>query len=142
MENYQALWKQVSNMTDPIADMIIRIKNALAARHSDVSIPYSRMKQTIAVILEQEGYVAGFEVKSEATQPNLIVKLKYSGRVPAITDVRRLSKPGRRLYASSKQIPRALGGYGITLVSTSSGVMTDKEARKKNLGGELLCQIW
>lgn len=141
MGNYLALWKQVSNMTDPIADMIIRIKNALAARHQDVEIPYSKMKQAIATILESEGYVAGVEVKKDGF-PNLVVKLKYVNRVPAITDVRRLSKPGRRLYASSNQIPRALGGYGITLVSTSAGVMTDAEARKKNVGGELLCQIW
>jgi len=129
-------------MTDPIADMIIRIKNALAARHQDVAIPYSKMKQTIAEILETEGYVTSFEIKTDATMQNLVVRLKYTDKVPAITDVRRLSKPGRRLYASSKQIPRALGGYGITLVSTSSGVMTDKQARKKNVGGELLCQIW
>lgn len=129
-------------MTDPIADMIIRIKNALAARHQEVEIPYSKMKKAIATILESEGYVAGFEVKSDAVEQQLIVKLKYSGRVPAITDVRRLSKPGRRLYATAKQIPRALGGYGITIVSTSAGIMTDKQARQKNAGGELLCQIW
>lgn len=129
-------------MTDPIADMIIRIKNALLARHTEVSIPHSKMKQAIATILETEGYIAGVEVKKDAAQPNLVVKLKYTGKVPAITDVRRLSTPGRRLYASSRNIPRALGGYGITIVSTSSGVMTDKDARKKNAGGELLCQIW
>lgn len=129
-------------MTDPIADMIIRIKNALAARHTEVVIPFSKMKQAIARILESEGYIAGVEVKADTVGQNLVVKLKYTGRVPAITDVRRLSKPGRRLYASAKQIPRALGGYGITIVSTSSGVLTDKQARQKNAGGELLCQIW
>ncbi len=122
--------------------MIIRIKNALAARHQEVLIPYSKMKHHIAEILVTEGYVTSFDVKSDATMKNLVVKLKYTNRVPTITDVRRLSKPGRRLYTTSKQIPRALGGYGITLVSTSSGIMTDKEARKKNVGGELLCQIW
>jgi len=129
-------------MTDPIADMIIRIKNALAARHEEVVIPHSKVKQAIADILATEGYVSGVEVKATGHQPDLIVKLKYTNRAPAITDVRRLSTPGRRLYASAKHIPRALGGYGITIVSTSSGIMTDKDARKKNAGGELLCQIW
>lgn len=129
-------------MTDPIADMIIRIKNALLARHSEVSIPHSKIKQAIASILEAEGYVAGVEVKQDSAQPQIVLKLKYTGKVPAITDVRRLSTPGRRLYASSRTIPRALGGYGITIVSTSAGVMTDKQARQKNAGGELICQIW
>lgn len=129
-------------MTDPIADMIIRIKNALMARHTEVSIPHSKIKQSIANILEAEGYISGVELKTGTAQPNLVVKLKYTGKIPAITDVRRLSTPGRRLYASSRQIPRALGGYGITIVSTSAGVMTDKQARKQNAGGELLCQIW
>jgi len=129
-------------MTDPIADMIIRIKNALAARHDDVVIPHSKVKEAIANILVTEGYVAGVEVKPTSHQADLVVRLKYTNRAPAITDVRRLSSPGRRLYASAHKIPRALGGYGITIVSTSSGIMTDKDARKKNAGGELLCQIW
>ncbi len=129
-------------MTDPIADMIIRIKNALLARHNEVAIPHSNMKKAIGQILEKEGYVAGMEIRQGSVQSELVLKLKYSGKIPAITDVRRLSKPGRRLYASAKQIPRTLGGYGITIVSTSKGVVTDKEARQQNIGGELLCQIW
>lgn len=129
-------------MTDPIADMIIRIKNALLARHSEVVIPHSKLKLAIAHILEQEGYVDRVDLEQVAPQSNIVIKLKYAGRTPAITDVRRLSTPGRRLYSASTQVPRALGGYGITIVSTSKGVMTDKQARKQNAGGELLCQIW
>lgn len=129
-------------MTDPIADMIIRIKNALLARHSQVIVPHSKIKRSIAQILEQEGYIGGFEQTSEVPQPNLVINLKYTGKTPVITDVRRLSTPGRRLYAAANQIPRALGGYGITIISTNKGVITDKQARKQNVGGELLCQIW
>lgn len=129
-------------MTDPIADMIIRIKNALLARHSEVVIPHSKLKLAIAHILEQEGYVGKVDLQPVTPQPNIIIELKYVGRTPAITDVRRLSTPGRRLYVGSTKVPRALGGYGITIVSTSKGVMTDKQARKQNAGGELLCQIW
>lgn len=129
-------------MTDPIADMIIRIKNALLARHSEVTMPHSKLKQSIAKILEAEGYIEGVEVKSDSIVPQIMIKLKYQGKTPAITDVRRLSKPGRRLYAPANQIPRALGGYGITIVSTSKGVITDTQARKQNVGGEIICQIW
>ncbi len=129
-------------MTDPIADMIIRIKNALLARHSEVVIPHSKLKQAIAKILEQEGYVEKVDLQQQAPQSNLVIKLKYVNKTPAITDVRRLSSPGRRLYSGSAKVPRALGGYGITIISTSKGVMTDKEARKQNAGGELICQIW
>lgn len=129
-------------MTDPIADMIIRIKNALLARHSQVVVPSSKIKHSIAQILEREGYITGFELKAEKPQANLVINLRYTGKSPVITDVKRLSKPGRRVYAPASQVPRALGGYGITIVSTSKGVITDKEARKQNVGGELLCQIW
>lgn len=129
-------------MTDPIADMIIRIKNALLARHSEVSMPHSKLKQSIAKILVAEGYIEGVEVKSDSIVPQIMIKLKYQGKTPAITDVRRISKPGRRLYAPANQIPRALGGYGITIVSTSKGVITDTQARKQNVGGEIICQIW
>lgn len=129
-------------MTDPIADMIIRIKNALLARHSEVIMPHSKIKQAIARILETEGYVESVGIKSDSIVPQLVIKLKYQGKTPAITDVRRISKPGRRLYASAHQIPRALGGYGITIISTSQGVITDTQARKQNVGGEVICQIW
>lgn len=129
-------------MTDSIADMIIRIKNALLARHSQVTMPHSKVKQAIAQILQSEGYVEAVEVKSDSIVPQLVITLKYQGKTPAITDVRRLSKPGRRQYASARQIPRALGGYGITIVSTSKGVITDTQARQQNVGGEVICQIW
>jgi small subunit ribosomal protein S8 len=129
-------------MTDPIADLIIRIKNALMARKSSVSIPYSRVKQDIANILMQEGYVTEVVVDDSVPFKNLEITLKYIGKLPAVNDVKRLSSPGRRLYSPASKIPRALGGYGITIISTSRGIMTDKTARKENVGGELLCQIW
>lgn len=129
-------------MTDPIADMIIRIKNALLAGHSMVEVPHSKVKAAIAEILRDEGYITGFEVKPTVPQATIAIELKYVGKVPAITDVRRLSKPGRRHYASAREIPRALGGYGITIVSTSKGMMTDTRARQANSGGELVCQVW
>jgi small subunit ribosomal protein S8 len=129
-------------MTDPIADMIIRIKNALMARHDSVAIPHSRLKEEIAKILLENKYVEEMQIEQKTPQSEILFKLRYVGKLPAITDVKRVSTPGRRTYASSKKIPQALGGYGITIVSTSKGVMTDKEARKQNLGGEVLCQIW
>lgn len=129
-------------MTDPIADMIIRVKNAFLASRATVSIPHSKMKEALAKILEAEGYVESFEVKPTVPQKTIEIKLKYIGKIPAITEVRRLSKPGRRMYAAVGEIPRSLGGYGVTIVSTSKGVVTDKDARKMNIGGEVLCQIW
>ena len=129
-------------MTDPIADMIIRVKNAFMANKADVSIPHSKVKEAVAKILEAEGYVENFEIKPTVPQKTIEVKLKYIGKIPAITQVRRLSKPGRRMYATVKDIPKSLGGYGVTIVSTSKGVVTDSQARKLNVGGELLCQIW
>jgi|SRR5579859_2966175 len=129
-------------MNDPIADMIIRIKNALLARQDAVVVPHSRVKEQIGQILVANKYVEDFKVEKKAPQSEIVLKLKYVGRIPAITDVRRISKPGRRIYATAHKIPRALGGYGITIISTSKGIMTDKEARQQNVGGEVLCQIW
>lgn len=128
--------------TDPIADIIIRIKNAYMARRATVEVPYSNIKKSIADILLTEGYISDVSVNEGTPFKTLVLTLKYIGRLPAINDVKRLSKPGRRLYAPSKQLPRALGGYGITIISTSKGIMTDKKARKDNIGGELLCQVW
>ena len=128
--------------TDPIADIIIRIKNSHMARHENLEVPYSKMKKAIVDILLKEGYVSGVEIKESKPFNYLVISLKYIGKLPAINDVKRLSKPGRRLYSPVNKIPKTLGGYGITIISTSKGVMTDKEARKANLGGELLCQIW
>ena len=129
-------------MNDPIADMIIRIKNALMAKHDTVMVPHSKMKQKIGEILVATKYVEECKVENKMPQSELVIKLRYVGRLAAITDVKRVSTPGRRVYTSSKKVPRALGGYGITIVSTSKGVMTDKDAKKQNLGGEVLCQIW
>lgn len=129
-------------MNDPIADMIIRIKNALMARHETVVIPHSRVKEEISKILVANNYVESYQVEQKVPQSDLVFKLRYVGKVPAITDVRRISTPGRRIYSTSAKVPKALGGYGITIVSTSKGIMTDKDARKQNVGGEVLCQIW
>lgn len=129
-------------MTDPIGDFIIRIKNAVMAKHDTVVIPYSRLRESLATILKKEGYVTGISVDKSNVFPELVLVLKYVGKTPAVTDVRRLSKPGRRLYAPANKIPKALGGYGITVLSTNRGILTDSDARKMNVGGELLCQIW
>ena len=128
--------------TDPIADIIIRIKNAHMARHEKIEVPYSKMKKAIADILLKEGYVSEVGIKESKPFNYLTITLKYVGKLPAVNDVKRLSKPGRRMYAPASKLPKTLGGYGITIVSTSKGVMTDKDARKANLGGELLCQVW
>lgn len=129
-------------MIDPISDFITRIKNAVMAKQTSVSVPYSKLKESLAEILKKEGYITEVNVDTTRQFPELVMTLKYIGRQAAVTDVRRLSKPGRRLYAPAKQIPRALGGYGITILSTNRGVLTDADARKMNVGGELLCQIW
>lgn len=129
-------------MTDPIADMITRIKNALMAGHAQIEFPHSKLKEAIAHILKSEGYIGEVKINPTTPQATIVVQLKYIDNNPAITGVKRLSKPGRRLYAPAKQLPKTLGGYGITIISTSKGVVTDKQARKQNIGGELLCQIW
>lgn len=129
-------------MTDPIADFIIRIKNAHMARKSVVEAPYSKVKKSIADILVSEGYLSSVEVKEQKPYNMLVVTLKYIGKQPAINEVKRVSKPGRRVYSPAATVPRSLGGYGLTIISTSQGVMTDTQARKANIGGELLCQIW
>lgn len=129
-------------MTDPIADMIIRIKNGYLARKKSVSIPYSKMNKAIAQILVAEKYVDSLNETGEGVTKSLDLTLRYVGKVASLTNVSRESKPGRRVYSSSQKLPRALGGYGIVIVSTNKGVMTDKEARKQGVGGEVLCSIW
>lgn len=128
--------------TDSIADMLIRIKNALAAGHQEVVMPHSKMKAAIAEILLNEKYLAKVEVLDSKPQKQMKLSLKYEGSLPAVSGVKRLSKPGRRLYVTAGQIPVTLGGYGITILSTNQGVIADKEARQKNVGGEILCQVW
>ncbi len=129
-------------MTDPIADMIIRIKNAVMVHHPKVVVPHSNVRAAIAQILKDRGYITDFELVEKKPQSELVLTLKYLGRLSSISGVKRISKPGRRLYTTAMTIPKTLGGYGITIVSTSKGILTGDEARKQNVGGELLCQIW
>jgi small subunit ribosomal protein S8 len=129
-------------MSDPISNFIISIKNALLARKESVAVPYSKLKESMAGILAREGYIGEVKIDDAAPFKQIVITLKYVGKLPAVTDVRRLSKPGRRVYAPAGQIPKALGGYGITIVSTNKGILTDKEARQQNVGGELICQVW
>ena len=128
-------------MTDPISDMLTRIRNAGRALLPTVAMPHSRMKESLANILKQEGYVA--EVTVEAGMPKkLTLKLKYNGKKNVIEGLRRISKPGLRHYVGATKIPRVLSGMGVSIISTPEGVMTGVQAKKKNLGGELLCYVW
>jgi len=129
-------------VTDPIADMLTRIRNALTAKHETVEVPASKMKKAIADILLNEGYISNVELKEEGVQGSILVTLKYSKEGNVISGLKRISKPGLRVYAKSNEIPKVLNGLGIAILSTSKGVMTDKEARANNLGGEVLAFIW
>jgi small subunit ribosomal protein S8 len=131
------------SMTDPVADMLTRMRNAISRRHPTVDVPHSKMKESIARILQDEGFIQRFEVVPDGRFASLRVHLKYTEeRRPVMTHLKRLSKPGRRLYAGSKQIPRALGGVGIVIVSTPHGLTTGSRARRENVGGELICEVW
>jgi small subunit ribosomal protein S8 len=132
-------------MTDPIADMLTRIRNANTAMHDTVKMPTSKLKESLADILEREGYIGGFDVTASTTGPGSVleIKLKYApDRTRTIGGLRRVSKPGLRIYAQADRIPRVLGGMGVAVVSTSQGLMTDREARKRRVGGEVLCYVW
>ena len=129
-------------MTDPIADMLTRIKNALAARRAQVVLPYSRVKQAIAKVLLESGYIADVRVQEGKPFAQLVIDLKYVHGLPAITNVKRESKPGCRSYVSAADIPQVLGGHGIAVISTSGGMMSGSQARAKNLGGEYICSLW
>jgi small subunit ribosomal protein S8 len=131
------------SMTDPIADLLTRVRNALTARHDRVDIPASRLKVAIVRILKDEGFIKNFKISRDNKQGLIRVLLKYNERnAPVINGLTRLSRPGRRLYLKSTEVKPVLSGLGVMIVSTSRGVMTDKEARRHNLGGESLCQIW
>ena len=133
-------------MTDPIADMLTRIRNAIMAGHSYVAVPGSKMKLAIAKILKDEGFIERYDVTRDRPQPTIRVWLKYAGdrkdRRSVITGLKRVSKPGRRVYSGKKDIPWVLSGMGISVLSTSRGIMTGKKARRLGIGGEVLCHIW
>ncbi|HEY7704014.1 MAG TPA: 30S ribosomal protein S8 [Acidimicrobiia bacterium] len=130
-------------MTDPIADMLTRIRNAQAVRHADVTLPTSGLKEGIAGILASEGYIDRFEVTGEGTKRNLTLVLRYGPRrAGAINGLRRVSKPGHRVYRDASSLPRVLGGLGVAVVSTSQGLLPDREARRRRLGGEVICEVW
>ncbi len=125
-------------VTDPIADMITRIKNGQAAERSVLSLPYSKLKHAVAKILADSGYIISSELKKNKARQELIIKLGEN----KIINIRRISKPGRRLYSSAKRLPRPMGGAGVMIVSTSRGIMTDKNARKAGVGGEMICEVY
>ncbi len=130
-------------MTDPIADMLARVRNASQAMHDDVLIPKSKIKENIARILTSEGYVDGFEEIEEEGHAYIKIALRYTQeRERAIAGIRRISKPGRRVYRGATELPRVLGGMGVAIISTSKGVMTDKDARRAKVGGEVLAYVW
>ena len=131
------------NTTDPIADMLTRVRNAVQARHATVDIPFSKMKLAITKIMQDEGYIAGFEIMQQGNRKTLRLQLKYDAdRRPIVTGLRRVSRPGLRVYTGMHDIPRVMGGMGTVVVSTNRGIMTGREARRRHLGGELLAEIW
>ena len=130
-------------MTDPVADFLTRLRNANQAYHEQVNLPYSKLKSHIAEILKSEGYIAGFTVADAEVGKTLTVDLKYGpNRERSIAGIKRVSKPGLRVYAKSTELPRVLGGLGIAILSTSSGLLTDRQAAKKGVGGEVLAYVW
>jgi small subunit ribosomal protein S8 len=130
-------------LTDPISDYLTRVRNAIAAQHSDVEVPASRLKKEITRILEQQGYISGFAVEPTAVGEVIQIKLKYTdGRRSVISGLERISRPGRRRYAAHAQIPRVMGGMGTAILSTSTGVMTGHEARREGVGGEVVAYVW
>jgi len=129
---------------DTIADMLTRIRNSCMARHQTTQIPSTRMTRSIAQVLKQEGFIGEFEETEEGIKKYLVVSLKYNSKTkaPTIQKLERVSRPGLRVYRNRKELPRVLGGIGVAIISTSSGVMTDREARRQGVGGEVLCYIW
>ncbi len=131
------------SMTDPIADMLTRIRNANMAAHESVDVPASKMKKSIADILVNEGYIKGYDVIEDNKQGIIRIQMKYGqNKEKVITGIKKISKPGLKVYAKRDEIPKVLGGLGIAIISTSKGVITDKEARKENVGGEVICYVW
>ncbi|MBI5465606.1 30S ribosomal protein S8 [Candidatus Gottesmanbacteria bacterium] len=140
-------------LSDPIADFLSRIKNGYLAKKKEITVPFSKIKENLAKILVEEGYLSNGKWQSAQkrvpaesangkSKKELVLTLKYEKKKPALTDIKRVSKPGLRIYVDKTKIPKVLGGLGITIVSTPKGLMTDKEARKKGLGGEIICKVW
>ncbi len=130
-------------MTDPIADMLTRIRNGIQARHATVEMPTSKIKVAIAEVLKDEGYIKGYSVGGDGPSKTLKVELRYVGKnEPVLSGLKRISKPGLRVYAGSDEIPRVFGGLGVAVLSTSRGVMSGGQARKQRIGGEVLCHVW
>jgi small subunit ribosomal protein S8 len=134
------------SMSDPIADMLTRVRNALQRQHPTVSMPYSKMKEAIAAVLKEEGYIKDFQVISQKPRDVLQLELKYRGgrreRTAVITGLERVSRPGRRYYVGTKDVPWVLSGMGISILTTSKGIMTGQQARRQGIGGEVICRIW
>ena len=130
-------------MTDPIADMLTRIRNANTVGHETVEIPASKMKKAIAEILKEEGYITDFEVIDDNKQGTIRIEMKYgAGKERVISGIKKISKPGLKVYAKAEDVPKVLGGLGVAIISTSKGVISDKEARKLGVGGEVICYVW
>jgi small subunit ribosomal protein S8 len=130
-------------MTDPIADMLTRIRNANTAYKDEVEIPASRLKEEVARVLAREGYVQGFRMEGEEPKRRIVVEMKYGpDRERTISGLKRVSRPGRRVYADRDHLPRVLGGLGVSILSTSQGLLTDRQAARRGVGGEVLCQVW
>lgn len=131
-------------VNDTIGDMLTRIRNANLARHQTTKVPATRMTRSIAKVLKEEGFIIDFEEVGETVKRNLVISLKYQGkqRQPIIRSLKRVSRPGLRVYSNRKDLPRVLGGIGVAIVSTSSGIMTDRDARRSGVGGEVLCYVW
>ena len=129
------------SMNDPISDMLTRIRNGQSSNKKDVSMPSSSAKKAIAEVLKNEGYIIDFEVITENSIDNLVIQLKYHKGIPVIEDIQRSSRPGLRVYKNKEDLPQVLGGLGVAIISTSAGVMSDKEAREKGIGGEVICTV-
>jgi len=129
-------------MIDPIADMLTRIRNALAVGKTEARLPYSKIKHQVAELIRKSGFINAVSTDKSGTFPELVLELHEPGTISRITNLERVSKPGRRLYAKSAEIPRVYGGRGVMIVSTSKGLLTDNEARKQRIGGELICKVW
>jgi small subunit ribosomal protein S8 len=130
------------SMADPIADMLTRIKNGLMARHNEIDLPYSKVKEAVAEVLKSEGYILGSEKIGEAYKAVLRIKLKYQGNKPVIEGMKRISKPSRRVYVGFDEIPKVLSGLGINILSTPRGIMSERLARQQRVGGEIMCSVW